>query len=148
MPTWNSSFDASWGGAATWSIVSGGQSGNALQATRSNDGSSAKVKVYTVPTNTNITISVYMRSGTGTGYWAECAYRLGNWTAQNFDESAGSWTLIQKFSNSGTNGNGNVWTQYSQAINTGSNTQVSIGYKLGRSGGTAPVVQWDTFRIQ
>ncbi|NIM50723.1 MAG: hypothetical protein GTO22_15975, partial [Gemmatimonadales bacterium] len=30
MPSWSSSWDAGWGSAATWSIVSGGQSGNAL----------------------------------------------------------------------------------------------------------------------
>lgn len=42
----------------------------------------------------------------------------------------------------------NVRTQYSSIVNTGANTQVSIGYKLGQNGGTSPTVQWDTFRIQ
>ncbi len=149
MPSWNSTYNAGWGGAATWSIVSGGQAGTCLQATRSNDGSSSVVKVYTVPASTNISISGYMRSNSGTGYWIEFAYKFGSNTAQNFDSSPGTWTMIKKFSNSGTNGNGNVWTKYTApTVGTGANTQVSIGYKIGRSGGTCPTAQWDTFRIQ
>jgi hypothetical protein len=57
--------------------------------------------------------------------------------------------MIKKFdSYGGQNGNGNNWTQYSVNVNTGSNTQVSIGYKLGSSGGGGPTVGWDTLRIQ
>ncbi|MGB9587293.1 MAG: malectin domain-containing carbohydrate-binding protein, partial [Armatimonadota bacterium] len=150
MPSWSSSYDASWGSAATWSIVSGGQSGNFLQAARSSQGSSAKVLVYTVPSNTTITISVYMKCPSfGGTYWMESAYKLGNYSAQDFDQNGGSWTLIQKFSNSGyPNGNNNTWTQYTATLNTGSNTQISIGYKLGSSGGAGPTVGWDTFKIQ
>jgi hypothetical protein len=149
MPSWSSSFDASWGSAATWSIVSGGQSGNFLQASRSSQGSSAKVKVYSVPTNTNITVSVYMKCPSYSGtYWMECACKLGNYSAQDFDENGGTWTMIKKFSNDTTNGNGNVWTQYSVSLNTGSNTQLSVGYKLGSSGGAGPTVGWDTMVIQ
>lgn len=149
MPSWSSSFDASWGSAATWSIVGGGQSGNFLQASRSSQGSSAKVKVYSVPTNTNITVSVYMKCPSYSGtYWMECACKLGNYSAQDFDENGGTWTMIKKFSNDTTNGNGNVWTQYSVSLNTGSNTQLSVGYKLGSSGGAGPTVGWDTMVIQ
>jgi hypothetical protein len=149
MPSWSSSYDASWGSAATWSIVSGGQSGNYLQASRSSQGSSAKVKVYTVPTNTNVTISVYMKCPSYSGtYWVESAYRLGSYSAENFDTDSGNWTMIKKFSDSGTNGNGNVWTQYSVSVNTGSNTQISIGYKHGAYGCAGPIVGWDTFRIE
>ncbi len=149
MPGWSSSFDAPWGGAATWSIVGGGQSGSALQTTRANNGSSAKVKVYDISPNTNYTISVYIRCpSSSSSYWAECAYKLGSFTASDFDGNAGTWTLVKKFSNPGTNGNGNTWTQYSLNFNSGSNTQISVGYKLGVSGGTAPTVQWDTLRVQ
>jgi len=148
MPSWSSSFDASWGSAATWSIVGGGQSGNALQAARSSQGSSAKVRVYNITANTNYTISVYIKCPSfGSSYWAECGYRLGSSTAQNFDES-GTWTMVKKFSFDGTNGNGNTWTQYSAAFNSGSNTQISVGFKLGSSGGGGPTVLWDTLRIQ
>ena len=48
---------------------------------------------------------------------------------------------------SGGNGNGNNWTNYSVQVNTGSNTQISIGYKLGSSGGGTSSVGWDTMVI-
>lgn len=150
MPSWNSGFDASWGVAANWSINSGGQSGNFLQCARPWGGSSDKVLVYTVPTNTNITISLYMKcpSYTSGSYWMESAYKFGNYTAQDFDTNSGTWTYIKKFADNGTNGNNNTWTQYSVTANTGSNTQISIGYKLGSNNCTGPTVGWDTFRIQ
>lgn len=149
MPSWSSSNDASWGSAASWAIVSGGQSGNCLQASRTSQGSSAKVKVYTVPQNTNITISIYMKcpSYAGGSYWMETAYRLGNYSASNYDSDAANWTLIKKF-NTTTNGNNNTWTNYSVQVNTGSNTQISIGYKHGASGCVGPTTYWDTFLIQ
>ena len=149
MPSWSSSYDATWGSAATWSIVAGGQSGNFLQAARSSQGSSVKAKVYTVPTSASITISGYMKcpSYTANEYWMECGYRFGSRTAQDFDDNPGSWTMIKKFSKSGTNGNGNVWTNYSATASTGTNTQITIGYKLGSQSGAGPTVGWDTFRI-
>jgi len=147
MPSWSSSFDASWGGAASWSIVVGGQSGNALQVSRSNNGSSAKAKVYNIAPNTNYTISVFIKCPSDSGaYWSECAYKLGSFTAQDFDQNSATWTIIQKFDSS-NNGNGNTWTQYSKTLNSGSYTQISIGYKLGLSSGTAPVVLYDTLRV-
>jgi hypothetical protein len=148
VPSWSSSFDAAWGGAASWSVVSGGQSGNALQASRSNTGSSAKVKVYSITTNVSYTISIYIKCPSSTAYWAECAFKLGNNTAQDFDANAATWTYIKKFSDTGVNGNGNVWTLYSVTFNSGANTQVSVGYKLGSSSGNGPIVGWDTLRIQ
>ncbi|NIM50724.1 MAG: hypothetical protein GTO22_15980, partial [Gemmatimonadales bacterium] len=91
------------------------------------------------------TISIYMRCPSfGGTYWAECAYRLGSHTAQDFDENSGAWTMIKKFSNDGDNGNGNQWVQYSKNFNSGSNTQISVGYKLGSWGGGGPTVGWDT----
>ncbi|GEM_PF-818739 len=149
MPSWSSSWDAAWGSAATWSIVSGGESGNCLRASRSSQGSSAKVKVYNITAGKNYTVSIYMKCPShGGSYWMECAYRLGNWSAQNFDESGGSWTMIQKFADGGPNGNGNTWVQYSATFNSGSNTQISVGYKLGSWGGGGPTVYWDTLRVQ
>jgi|GEM_PF-2228741 len=150
MPSWTSSFDASWGSAATWSIVSGGQSGNALQASRGSQGSSAKVKVYGLNMNTNYTISVWIKcpSYTANSYWAECAYKLGSYTAEDFDQNGGTWAMVKKFAGDGANGNGNTWTQYSATFNSGSNTQISVGFKLGSSGGAGPTVLWDTLRVQ
>ena len=149
VPSWTSGYDAGWGGAATWSSVTGGQSGNCLQATRSNTGSSAKVKVYNITPNSTYTISVYIRCPSSSdSYWRECFYKLGSHTAQDFDQNAGTWTEIKKFSNTGTNGNGDTWVQYSKTFNSGSNTQISVGFKTGNSGGTSPTIKWDTLRIQ
>ncbi len=148
MPSWSSSYDAGWGSAANWYIVSGGQSGDALEVSRGSQGSSAKVKTYTIDANTDYTISVYIRCPSFGGvYWAECAYKLGSHTASDFDNNGGSWTMIKKF-DSGANGNGDVWTQYSLNFNSGSNTQISVGHKLGSSGGGGPAVRWDTLRIE
>jgi hypothetical protein len=150
VPSWNSEYNATWGGAASWSSTSGGQAGNHLQATRSNNGSSSKVKVLDISPNTNYTISIYMKGASASStYWVECAYKLGSNSAQNFDGSAGTWTMIKKFENvSGSNGNGNVWTQYTKTFNSGSNTQISVGFKTGLAGSTAPVARWDTLRVQ
>ncbi len=148
MPSWSSTYNAGWGSAASWSIVGGGQAGNALQATRSSGGSSARVKVYTISANTNYTISIYMRAGSsGSTYWTESAYRLGSYTAQDFDQNAGAWTLVKKFANDGTNGNGDTWVQYSKTFNSGGNTQISVGVKAG-STGSYPTTRWDTLRIE
>jgi PKD repeat protein len=148
MPSWSSTFDASWGSAAGWSIVSGGQSGNALQAVRSSQGSSVKAKVYSLSSNTDYTISIWIRQPSyGGTYWNECGFRLGSNSAQNFDSDPTSWTMIKKFSNSGTNGNGDTWTQYSVNFNSGSDTQITVGYKVGSSGGPGPNIYWDTLRI-
>ncbi|HPD32420.1 MAG TPA: hypothetical protein PLL20_20700 [Phycisphaerae bacterium] len=149
VPSWSSSYDAPWGGAASWSSVTGGQSGDCLQATRSNTGSSSKVKVYNISPNASYTLSIYMRCPSSTSsYWRECFYKLGSNTAQNFDSDPGSWTEIKKFSNTGTNGNGDTWVQYTKTFNSGSNTQISVGFKTGNSSGTAPTMKWDTLRIQ
>lgn len=149
MPSWSSSWDASWGSAASWAVETPGQSGTALRASRSSQGSSTKVKVYSITPNSSYTLSIYIRCPSYSGsYWAECAYRLGSYTAQNFDESSSSWTMIKKFSNDGTNGNGDTFVQYTTTFNSGSNTQISVGYKLGSSGGGGPTVRWDTLRIQ
>ncbi|MHC4708302.1 MAG: BACON domain-containing protein [Planctomycetota bacterium] len=146
MPDWSSSYDAAWGNAASWTIT-GGLSGNALQASRANSGSSGNVAVYAIEANTNYTISAYMRcSSWSSTYWAEFAFRLGHFTAQDFDSNPSAWSMIQKFSKSGTNGNGNIWQQYTTTFNSGSYTQVSVGFKLG-STGSAPPVQWDTLQI-
>ena len=66
---------------------------------------------------------------------------------QDFDANSGTWTMIKKF-DSGTNGNGNTWTQYSLNFNSGSATQISVGHKLGLSSGSGPTILWDTLRVQ
>ncbi len=149
MPGWDSTYDAVWGGSANWNILGGGQSGNALEGYRSNQGSSVRVEVYNLTANTDYTISLYIKQGSyGGSYWTETAFRLGNHSGSDFDNNAGAWTMIKKFDNGGANGNGNSWTQYSVNFNSGSDTQISVGYKLGSSGGAGPTVQWDTLRIE
>lgn len=148
VPTWASSYDAGWGGSASWSSVAGGQSGNFLQVNRNSQGSSVKTLLYTVPTNTTLTVSVYMKCPSfGGTYWMECACKLGNNTASDFDNNGGTWTMIKKFSNDTTNGNGNTWTKYSTTVSTGASTQLSVGFKLGSSGGGGPTVGWDTLAL-
>ena len=149
MPSWSSTYNAGWGSAASFSIVSGGQNQLALDAQRSSGGSSVRVKTYTISSSTAYTISVYMKgSSSSNTYWAETAYRLGSHSASDFDNNPGNWTMIKKFSNSGTNGNSNTWTKYSATFNSGGNTQISVGFKLGSSGGSAPVIAWDTLRVE
>lgn len=150
VPSWTSYFDGSWGSAATWSAVAGGQAGNCLQASRSSQGSSSKVKVYNVTAYSSYTVSIYMKcpSYSGGTYWIESACKLGSNTASDFDNNGSTWTMIKKFSNDGTNGNNNTWTQYSTTINTGSSTQLSIGFKHGASACVGPTASWDTLAIQ
>jgi hypothetical protein len=106
------------------------------------------VKVYTITANASYTISVYMRCPSSTSaYWRECAFKLGSYTAQDFDTNGATWTMVKKFSNDGTNGNGDTWVQYSVSFNSGSNTQISVGFKTGNSSGTAPTIKWDTLRV-
>jgi hypothetical protein len=81
-------------------------------------------------------------------YWRECFYKLGSYTAQDYDQNGGTWTEIKKFSNTGANGNGDTWVQYSKTFNSGSSTQISVGFKAGNASGTAPTIKWDTLRIQ
>ena len=88
-----------------------GQSGNGLQVSRDNSGSSTKVNVYDISTNEDYTISVWINCPSASSfYWAECAYKLGDWNASNFDTDSGSWTMIQKFEGGGPNGNKMVGT--------------------------------------
>ena len=148
LPTWNSAFDATWGSAATFDLVAGGQTGSALQARRSGPGSSARVQVLPIRSNTPYAISVWARCpSSSSAYWIECGYRLGNFAAQDFDGNAAAWTLVKKFSDTTANGNGNVWARYSTTVNSGANTQISLGFKTGASSGTGPVCQWDELSV-
>jgi hypothetical protein len=147
MPAWSSTFDAAWGSPASWAIVPGGALGQALQASRASGGSSSRVAVFSVQPATEYEVSLYFRCPSfASSYWAEAAYRLGEATAQDFDQGPSAWTLVQKFSSSGTNGNGNTWRAYSARFNSGASTRISVGFKLG-STGAGPTVQWDTLRI-
>ncbi len=146
--SWDSTFDASWGGPATFSIVAGGQTSNALQVARGGAGSSARVQVYPLRTNTPYQLSIWIRCPSfSASYWAECAYRLGNFTAQDFDANSGAWTYVKKFNNSSANGNGNTWTCYTTTFNSGANTQISVGFKLGAPTGPGPTVHWDELSL-
>jgi hypothetical protein len=148
LPAWSSQNDAPWGGPAAWAVVAGGQAGNCLRAGRSVPGSSTKVCLLAVPANTTITVSIWMKCpASSLGYWMESGCRPGNYSAGDFDTNGAAWTMIKKFDSYGNqNGNGDMWTQYSAQVWTGSSTQLSVGLKLGSSGGGAPTVEWDTLR--
>ncbi|QQE11321.1 discoidin domain-containing protein [Planctomycetota bacterium] len=144
MPSWSSSYNGSWGSAASWAI-----SGNQLQGSRNSEGSSVKVKVYDIDANTDYTLSVWIKCPSfGGSYWCETAYRLGNYSASDFDANASSWSMVKKFDNGGSNGNSDTLTKYQVTFNSGSNTKLSIGYKLGSSNGSGPTVMWDTLRVE
>jgi hypothetical protein len=148
LPTWTTTFDASWGNAASFVLEAGGQTGNALQATRTGTGSSARVQVFPVRPNTAYSVSAWIRCPSfALPYWAECACKPGNYSAQDFDANPATWLLIRKFSDTGENGNGNVWRQYTINLNSGNNSQLSVGFKLGASTGTGPAIRWDQLAI-
>ena len=147
-PNWSSVFDASWGSAANFTLVSAGQTGNGLQASRGGTGSSVRAQYFPVAPNTDYEVSIWMRCpGSTSDYWVECGYRLGARAAQDFDANAGAWTLLTKFSDGGPNGNGDIWTRYAVRFNSGAATQVSVGLKVGASAGTGPTVLWDELAV-
>lgn len=151
MPVWSSSHDASWGGAALFRLATVGSPGSALRAERSSGGSSSRVIVYDIRPQTSYTLSVLAKCpALPSSYWAEVAFRLGQHTSSDFDVNSGSWTMVRKFSASGalgtSNGNGNVWTQYSFTFQSASATRLSLGFKLGSSGAGLSA-EWDTVRI-
>jgi hypothetical protein len=98
--------------------------------------------------NHSYTASVYMRVNNTSGdFWAESAFKLGNFTAEHFDSNPAQWTMIKKFDKT-TRGNGNTWARYSVSFESGASTHISVGFKLGKMSGTAPTVFWDTLRIE
>jgi hypothetical protein len=148
MPSWTSVVNAWWGGAATWSRNSDGQLGTSLKAERYSAGSSARVKVYPITPNTTYTASIYMKvKETTADFWAEAAIKLGTFTAADFDSSPGTWTMIKKLDKS-TGGTGDAWVHYSITFDSGTNLNISVGFKLGYLSGSAAVARWDSLRIQ
>jgi hypothetical protein len=147
-PAWSSAFDATWGSAASFAIVAPGQTGAALQTSRSGPGSSARVLVLPLRTNTPYQASVWARCPRySSPYWAECGYRFGAKTAQDFDGNSTAWTLLRRFTDTGVNGNANQWTRYTATFNSGANQQVSFGFKIGATASTGPTVQWDELSL-
>jgi hypothetical protein len=148
MPAWIAPWDAPWGSAATFVLEAGGVSGFALKATRTGPGSSVRALILPLRTNTPYALSVWMRCPSFSGsYWAECAFKPGISTAQDFDQNSTTWTYLHKFSDTGENGNGNAWKQYTVNLNSGANTVLTVGFKLGASSGTGPPMRWDQLAV-
>lgn len=156
-PDWSSMHQAGWGGA--WALdypAAGGVSGGYMRASRSVAGSNAAVELFAVEPGTSVNVAAWMRCPEhAENYWAEFAYKLGTdpaaLTAANYDSSARSWTLVQKFGSAGglPNGNGNVWTEYSaNGIDVGSSTWIAVGVKLGSNPEGGPEVGWDEIRVR
>ncbi len=103
MPRWDSTFEAPWGGPATWTLEPGGQAGRFLQVARPGPGSSVRVRVIAVPSRATVDVSAFLKcpAGSPADFWIEFGYRLGSFTAQDFDQNASSWTLIKKFDSAG-----------------------------------------------
>ncbi len=120
-----------------------------LVATRQNQGSSVRVKVYPVQQNTNYEVRIDMKGVAGSSYWTEVAYKLGNYSAQDFDDNPSTWTIINKFDGFGTfpNGNGEVWTTYLATLNSQEKSILSIGFKAGSLNGSYPRGYWDNLAI-
>jgi hypothetical protein len=149
LPLWDSSFDAPENSAASFSVVEGGQSGTALQATRSDPGSSSRVLLFPVQTNTDYALSIDIRCpASPDAYTALTAFRPGFNNAQDLDTNAASWTALADFSNPGQNGNGALWASYGAVFTSGSSTQVSVGFKITSATGTGPAIQWDNLRLE
>jgi len=149
LPAWDSSFDAPENGAASFSIVDGGQSGTALQAMRGAPGSSSRVLLYPVQTNTDYALSIDSRCpASPDAYTALTAFRAGSHNAQDLDTNTASWTALADFSNPGQNGTGGLWTSYGAVFSSGSRTQVSVGFKITSETGTGPAIQWDNLRLE
>ncbi|MBI3856037.1 MAG: FecR domain-containing protein [Planctomycetes bacterium] len=144
QPVFASAFDAPWGKPAKWAGLTG-----ALQGSRSDLGSSARVLVVPVPPHTTVELSARMRCPKAAGgFWMELAARPGEHTAEDFDTNSAAWTLVKKFdSYSGPNGNANVWSKYSKQIPTGTATKLTIGFKLGSTAAGDYSAAWDSVRI-
>lgn len=133
LPAWTSVWDADWGNFANWEVLPGG----GMRATRSGPGSSAKVIVYPVAPNTLYRIQIEMKGTQGEGdYWTETAYKLGSYSARDFDDNP--WGLIKKFAMlpsvgdpNPINGNGGIWTRYDAEVRTDGHTLISVGFKAG-----------------
>jgi len=127
------------------------------RAVRNAEGSSVQVLQYPVPSSTSLYLGVWIRCpdydpSPGSNYWVEAGaiagtpslpVTVGSTTistiGQHYDDPAtgGAWSVFKKFdgaSGSGPNhDNGNVWTWYysTTPLNTGSNTVINIGFKIG-----------------
>ncbi len=153
-------------GSVTWTVeTSGGASdasgdGGYYRAVRNAEGSSVHVLRYPVPAGTNLYFGCWMRCPDydptpGDNYWMEFGVHMGDpalpagpvtTVGQHFDDpsTGGAWTVVKKFEHQMTGGlqhdNGNVWTWYYTAapINTGANTVVNLGFKVGSHYETGP----------
>lgn len=147
-PAWSSSFETDWGCAADFAPMLGGVSGKALQVRRGGQGASSRVQVFDVRPNSSYQMAIRAKCAASVAqYWAECAFKLGRQTAQAFDADNGTWTSVQRFSDSGVNGNGNTWTTYRSTFTTGTNSSVSVGFKHGSIPGVGPLGYWDQLEI-
>lgn len=127
------------------------------RAVRQAEGSSVQVLQYPVPSATDLYLGVWIRCpnydpAPGDNYWVEAGALAGtptlpvtvgtstiNTIGQHYDDPAtgGLWTVFKKFDGASAPGpnhdNGNVWTWYysTTPIATGTNTVISIGFKVG-----------------
>ena len=148
IPAWSSSFDADWGTAATYALANQGLQRHGLQTVRSGMGSSVRTQVFPVLPNTAYQISIWARCPAGSGdFWIECGYRLGSHDAEGYDSNANAWSLVTRFSDNGPNGNGDTWTRYTTTFNSGAQSAVTMGLKMGALNSSGPRVLWDQLEV-
>lgn len=134
LPTWDSVWNAPWGNPANWTAS------RFLQAANPLPGSSSVVKVYSAAPFTNYTLEIAMFGNRGRMYWTETAFKLGNHSARDFDETPSTWTLVNKFANPGpfANGSGGVWVWTDRSFSTDANSTISVGFKAGSVNSSFP----------
>jgi len=166
-----------WSSNPKWGITGIANHGNHLRGeyTNGSTGSSAVTLNYanlTPNTQYNIYIDMYQESCSQ--HWTETAYILGSQvnnsdrevqssfaSAKHFDDDGSNgtyhpngrtntdWTLVKKFDGFGSypNNNGGNWTTYSKVFNSGNSNKITVGFKVGKGGGSTCKGRFDNLRI-
>ena len=153
-PGWDSTHQAFWGGG--WNLVYptiGGVSGGYMRTSRSVAGSNTAVEFFPVTPETTVNVSGWIRCPgmpRTTGRSSPTSSpRIRRRRAPRTSTPTGPVGRWSRSSGDGVlpNGNGDAWTEYSAAgIDTGANTWIAVGVKLGSSPNSGPEVGWDELR--
>lgn len=145
LPVWESTWSAPWGGGADWTAS------GYLKATNPSPGSSSVVKVYPIAPDTNYTLEIAMYGSRGRSYWTETAYKLGTHTARDFDETPGTWTIVNKLGQPGLypNGTEGIWRWTDKNFYSFANSTITVGFKAGHVNSSFPYPggYWDDLLI-
>ena len=88
---------------------------------------SIKTLTMKIPILTLLEVSGYMKIASHPfNYNVQFAYKTGKYPASDFDVNPSTWTQIVSFSNTGANGNGNMWTGYFNRLTSILDTNITI----------------------